>query len=181
MLKKAYAGGNWFNFITSCRPAEAFINEHILSNADKDTFLAISNLELSSEFINKHKSKLNMKIVIRNNLLETADLKAVLKTSHSTKIHAEVSRSVKLPPEYIDEFATQLDWYFLCEFQDLPEWLMEKHADKLNWGQVSMYQMMSTAFIEKHQNTLNPVKLQMNQKIQAAHKGRCSQNCTEHC
>lgn len=162
LLKTAYENGDWFYFIVSCKPDEAFIEEHIVHGASKDTWLKISENVLSDAFIEKYKSKLNMLSVIRYNKTDTKALKTILGEKWNSE---DVSRFVKLTPEFIDEYAEKLDWFHLCEHQELPEWLMNKYKHKLNWGQISLYQMMSEDFINTNMHMLNTIKLSMNKKI----------------
>jgi hypothetical protein len=69
-----------------------------------------------------------------------------------------VSRHARLSPEFVDRNADALDWYALCEFQALPEWLLRKHVDRLNWGQLSRYQELSPAFEAEFAARINWVK-----------------------
>jgi hypothetical protein len=48
ILKRAYKGGDWVEFMVSCKPSFAFIEEHIVPGASKDAWL---------QFIEKHKRK----------------------------------------------------------------------------------------------------------------------------
>ena len=48
ILKRAYKGGDWINFMVSCKPSFAFIEEHIVPGASKDAWL---------HFIEKHKKR----------------------------------------------------------------------------------------------------------------------------
>jgi hypothetical protein len=45
ILKRAYKGGDWVDFMVSCKPSFAFIEEHIVPGASKDAWL---------HFIEKH-------------------------------------------------------------------------------------------------------------------------------
>ena len=162
VLRKRYCDGDWLDFILSCKPNIQFIEEHILPCASACTWKVISEMELPSEFIEKYKQKLNIRSMIQKNKFDTEVLKKVLGKTWNAE---NVSRYVRLTPEFIDEFADKLDWYYVCEHQELPGWLMEKHRDKLNWGQVSLYQKMSDDFIASNWNMLNEVKLAMNKKL----------------
>lgn len=48
ILKRAYKGGDWVEFMISCKPSFAFIEEHIVPGASKDSWL---------HFIEKHNRK----------------------------------------------------------------------------------------------------------------------------
>ena len=48
ILKRAYKGGDWVDFMISCKPSFAFIEEHIVPGASKDAWL---------HFIEKHNRK----------------------------------------------------------------------------------------------------------------------------
>lgn len=48
ILKRAYRGGDWVEFMVSCKPNFAFIEEHIVPGASKDAWL---------NFVSKHSRK----------------------------------------------------------------------------------------------------------------------------
>ncbi len=161
ILKK---GVNWFEFLPCCKPDVAFIDEHIVPGASKETWYDIStHPHLTNCFIEKYKSHLDMKKVSQYHEFDTETLKQILGNWDTE--YGSISIYKRLPPEFIDEFADKLDWYNLCEHQVLPEWLLNKHKIKLNWGQISMYQNLSQTFIEENRNMLNMIKLSKNKTI----------------
>ena len=165
VLKLAYADGNWTAFLKRCKPDVDFIVEHIINEkTTSETWACIADRKLSEDFISTYWSKMDPMIVMRHNQLESETLRAIFKTC-SDAVLEESSKSARLSPEIIDEFAEQLDWYHLCEHQVLPEWLMNKYIEKLNWGQVSWYQKMSSEFIVAHLRFLNPIKLAANKTL----------------
>jgi hypothetical protein len=162
--------GDWSEFIKKCKPDEEFLLEHIidknLNNLSKDTWDSISIIcKLSNKFIEDNINYLNLNILVEKNKCNISVIETYIKGLNAVTI----SKFQKLTPEFIDmcikKYPEKLDWYYLCEFQDLPEDLMRKNIDKLNWGQVSWYQMMSKEFLEEYSEMLNEIKLKFNKKI----------------
>lgn len=151
---------NWSTFILTCKPDLEFIEKHIVPSATETDWQIISDRPLPRAFIDKYRKKLNMKSVIQHTQLDIKTIKKVL--GNWTGVNEYISTYPRLSPEFIDKNANGLDWYFVCEYQILPEWLMEKHLDKLNWGQVSQYQKMSDAFLAAHWERINHLKLATN-------------------
>jgi hypothetical protein len=161
ILKK---GVNWSEFLLCCKPNIEFIEAHIVPGASKNTWHDISACpQLTTAFIEKYISHLEMRKVSQHYQFDTVTLKKILGNWNTE--HGSLSIYTRLTPEFIDEYADKLDWYNLCEHQVLPEWLLNKHKDKINWGQVSLYQTLTQNFIEENRNMLNEVKLRQNKEI----------------
>ena len=155
-------------FINRCKPNIEFIEKYILEYAIDSTWRTLSTQDLPDEFINKYKTKLNFKILVKYHLFDTATIKEVLgeiRADADADADGKLSRFTRLSPEFIDEYANVLDLYNLCEYQVLPEWLMNKHKRKLNWGQVSWHQLLSLDFIKENKQMLNHMKLESNTKM----------------
>jgi len=164
--------GDWSNFIIKCKPDEAFLLEHVVNkeqnppHLSKETWNAISETcKLSNEFISDYSNYLNWNILVKKSNCNLSFIEAHIKDLDAFTI----STFQKLTPEFIEfcieNYPEKLDWYYLCEFQDLPEDLMRRNIDKLNWGQVSWYQMMSKNFLNEHDKMINKVKLNYNTKL----------------
>jgi hypothetical protein len=157
---------DWSKFIIRCKPDETFLLNFVIDdNTNKETWNAISNTcILSNKFIEDYSDKLNWNILVEQNKVDMP-----LITENHIKNLNEITISKfnkKLTPEFIEmcieKYPDKLDWYYLCEYQDLPEDLMIKNIDKLNWGQVSLYQKLSKEFIQKYSNRINHDKLMKN-------------------
>jgi len=156
--------GYWNTFIICCNPSIEFIEKYIVKtdSCTTITWRYISSRVLTSDFIEKYRPHLDLIKVIQWNMLDTETIKQVL---GNRKDFGFISKYTMLTPEYIDEYADTLDWYNLCEFQVLPEWLMTRHKRKLNWGQVSWYQKMSKGFITENAQWINQIKLENNDAL----------------
>lgn len=162
--------GDWSNFIINCKPDEQFILDNIVNKSCehilKTTWDAIStHCNLSNKFIREKTRYLNWNILITKSKYDLAMIE-----EHIDDLDAiTISKFQKLTPEFIkmctEIYPEKLDWYYICEFQDLPEWLMRENLNKLNWGQVSWYQDMSKEFIEEFDKMINKTKLANNEKI----------------
>lgn len=162
--------GDWSNFIINCKPDEQFILDNVIDKScehiSKNTWDAISTYcNLSNKFIREKSKYLNWNVLITRS---KCDLSVI--EEHINELDAAtISKFQKLTPEFIEmcteKYPDKLDWYYLCEFQELPEWLMRKNINMLNWGQVSWYQEMSTEFIEEFDKMINKTKLCNNEKM----------------
>lgn len=162
--------GTWSKFIEQCQPEEAFLNKYVMNSkgCDKETIDMISGcggiykVELSEEFIKTWDAKLNWKYLLAKQRFPVEVLVArmcMCAGRAAEDFATAISRQKGLDTEFIDEYAEKLDWYELCEHQELPEWLLRKHLKRLNWGQVSAYQRLSSGFIAEFRDRLNWVKL----------------------
>ena len=61
----------------------------------------------------------------------------------------------KISNEFIDVFASRVNWSVACNRQKLSEALMEKHSHLMDWPQASYYQKFSKKFILKHLDDLS--------------------------
>jgi hypothetical protein len=141
---------------------EQFINKYLLTKLSSEcwSYLSKGTIPLSDEFILKHQKDLNFHDVAKWKKLDS--------TFYDKLSPQLLSKFQKLTPEYIDLNASTLDWFSLCEYQELPEWLMKKHQDKLYWGQISSFQKLSQEFIEEFKGKLNEHKLSMNQHLKVS-------------
>jgi hypothetical protein len=154
----------WHEFMICCKPDIEFIETHIVPGASENTWHDISEYpKLTTAFIEKYITHLNMRKVSQHYQFNTVTLKKILGNWNTE--YGSLSIYTRLTPEFIDEYADKLDWFNLCEHQVLPEWLLNKHKDKLNWGQVSMYQNLSQTFIDENRNMLNMIKLSQNKAM----------------
>jgi len=60
----------------------------------------------------------------------------------------------KVSNEFIDVFASRVNWSAACRYQKLSESLMEKYSHFMDWAQASYYQTFSKKFIMKHMDDL---------------------------
>lgn len=56
----------------------------------------------------------------------------------------------KVSNEFIDTFASRINWSIACRSQKLSEALMDKYSHLMDWSQASHYQKFSKKFIVKH-------------------------------
>lgn len=167
----------WRDFFEKCQPDENYIEEHVISREGILVLLGmyskvidlisgrdgIYKVCLSNTFIEKYKESLNWKYLFRNHKFDEDTIRHRI----CSETVSEVCRYATLTPSFIEELSKrcdefELDWYELCEHQNLPEWLMRKYVDKLNWGQVSSYQSISKKFYDDYKHMLNEEKLKKN-------------------
>jgi len=169
--------GEWSEFIINCKPDEQFILDNVVNKGcehiSRNTWDAISkHCNLSNKFIREKTKYLNWNILITKSKCDLSLIEERINDLDSITI----SKFQKLTPEFIDmcaeKYPEKLDWYYLCEFQELPEWLMRKNINMLNWGQVSWYQEMSKEFLEEFDKMINKTKLVSNEKMRMKKKGR---------
>lgn len=61
-------------------------------------------------------------------------------------------RSLSL--DFIRKHSSNLNWYLVCEYSRLPEFLILEYAIKVDWSQVSRYQALNLEFINIHKSKL---------------------------
>lgn len=150
-----YDVGEWFKI---CTPDEGILRTHFMPCNHPKIIDCISKTKtLSSDFIFDYEDVLNWNYIFASgNKFDEETIQRHLNKNTSEVI----SRYQQLSPEFIDKNNDVLDWYELCEHQNIPEWLMEKHIDKVNWGQISLYQNLSSSFMKEYWSMLNHIKLQ---------------------
>jgi hypothetical protein len=158
---------SWANFLRACAPDQAFVSAHVVREGrpvSLATWAALSSLSarLSPELLRKHADRLALTAVLESAGRDHVQFDEAVVEAHAKKGDARakeaVSRHVRLSPGFVDRNADLLDWYTLCEFQVLPDWLLRKHIDRLNWGQLSRYQDLSQAFESEFAARINDVK-----------------------
>jgi len=161
-----YKNGCMIELFKHCKPDVDFIEEYVkhAQHTSSELWRVISALNLSKDFIIKYKTNLHWDTLVLCNKIDIDSELAPFLINISPSI---LSKHAKLTPEYMDKHADKLDWYYLCEFQELPEWLLFKHLDKLNWGQISLYQDLSNRFMDEFISKLNEIKMKSNKYLNA--------------
>jgi hypothetical protein len=156
----SYSTKHVLDILKNCPITEEFITQYLIRVLTPECwdYISKSKINLSDDFISRHSNKLNFHELVKWRQL---DLCLLSKTQPCI-----ACRYQKLSPEFIDANADSpiIDWFTICEYQELPEWLIRKHADKVYWGQISANQDLSPAFIQEFKSTLNMHKLEMNPK-----------------
>jgi hypothetical protein len=167
----AAVDGNWRQFLEVCRPDEDFVVAHVAPTANIVTWRALSSeatIAWSPEFLERFTDKLHWASVFLHQHTLPQRYVDAARLGDDPKVASAISRGQRLTPDYIDRHAAELDWFELCEHQDMPEGLLRTHASRLNWGQVSRYQNVSAAFVRDFKTHLNFIKLVQNTKLSDA-------------
>ena len=72
---------------------------------------------------------------------------------------------IQLPPEFMEEYWSNLDYYWISKYQKLSEEFMEKYWRYMDYNCISKYQTLSESFIEKHWNHLEIFRIYKYQKL----------------
>lgn len=71
----------------------------------------------------------------------------------------------ELSSEFIEKYKRLVDWDYLSEYQILSEEFIEKFKSKVNWNCISEYQTLSEEFIEKYKRRVNWYYISSEQKL----------------
>ena len=158
---------DWRRFLTACRPDEAFVSAHVAPTACRGTWRALSSDKVgrSTEFLDRFADKLDWAAVFLHHPGPLPQRLFDAAAIDDPKVATALSRGQRLTPEFIERRAATLDWYELCEHQELPEGLMRAHAGRLNWWQVSRHQRLSAAFVRDFKTHLDAIKMAQNDKV----------------
>ena len=155
-------------FLNTCKPNETLL-EPFMDNSKLIEIISQNQFKCSDQFIDKFIHILDIPEVLKWKMI---DIRHVPEQYHN-KYRAKLICNKIVTPEFIDQYADELDWFDVCEHQELPEWLLRKYIHKLNWGQVSAYQELSESFTKEFNNKLNWVKMNNNKKIKHNSMAQC--------
>ena len=127
--------------------SEEFIEKHI-SNLN---FRLISFFQkLSEDFIERHKYEVNWFLISLNQNLSEEFIK-----KHFDKINLNyVCENKVFSDDFIEKYYKKIDSNVLCKKQKLSEKFIENHLDDLDIYLISKYQKLSESFIDKHKKVL---------------------------
>ena len=158
---------DWYSISKYQKLSESFIEKY----ADKLNWERVSeNQMLSEEFKQKHWAQLypglpnphieqnNVNVEKENNMTEyEKGLRE--RIASGEEIDWEGLSGSKdfnqLSNEFVKEFADELDWGSISEYQKLSESFIEKYADRVDWDWISAVQTLSEAFIEKYSDKVD--------------------------
>jgi len=148
-------------------------------NNFKNKIIIEESIVLNSKYIKKNLKKLDIKKIIKIQLL-TEDLLVYIvenyKISERDWINISMnhifslnfiekyknfidfgllSMNVNITEEIIEKYKDKLDWEKISSSRNITEKFIEKHKDKLNWKILSCKPGLSEEFIEKHQGELD--------------------------
>lgn len=98
-----------FKFLTSCEPPEVLL-EPFMDNSSLLSIVSHNQYKCSDEFIDKYKHVLDVRALLRWKML---DIKDVPEEYHAI-YRAKLVREQSVSPEFIDQYAEELDCFDVC-------------------------------------------------------------------
>ena len=148
-------------------------NEIYKMNKDNEEYwdFMIENSKIDSDIILKNLDKINISFLIKRQKLNEKVLKDndfldyILENNILDDLIKDQILDSSILEFYLDRF-DNINWDYICKYQNISIEFMEKHIDKINWDLVSENQFMTLEFICKNMNEINWILLSQNVKLE---------------